>query len=199
MSMKEKIMPPLVLTLICVITSALLVAAYNITYVDTTGVITDELASGHTEIYGGSDGFDMLMNDDGTVKIYDGVTSVITNGSGTAFEITADGYSKGGLHLLIGFDESGSICGISVISIGETPGLGTKVQNKDFLDKFKGISSEDYQVDNITGATYSSKGMKAAVNTALEAYSQMKGEREWLKINIFTNLQRASSRKIPRW
>ena len=31
MSMKEKIMPPLVLTLICVITSALLVAAYNIT------------------------------------------------------------------------------------------------------------------------------------------------------------------------
>ena len=140
MSMKEKIMPPLVLTLICVITSALLVAAYNITYVDTTGVITDELASGLTEIYGGSDGFDMLMNDDGT--------------------------------------ESGSICGISVISIGETPGLGTKVQNKDFLDKFKGISSEDYQVDNITGATYSSKGMKAAVNTALEAYSQMKGESE---------------------
>ena len=60
MSMKEKIMPPLVLTLICVITSALLVAAYNITYVDTTGVITDELASGLTEIYGGSDGFDML-------------------------------------------------------------------------------------------------------------------------------------------
>lgn len=178
MSMKEKIMPPLVLTLICVITSALLVAAYNITYVDTTGVITDELASGLTEIYGGSDGFDMLMNDDGTVKTYDGVTSVITNGSGTAFEITADGYSKGGLHLLIGFDESGSICGISVISIGETPGLGTKMQNKDFLDKFKGISSEDYQVDNITGATYSSKGMKAAVNTALEAYSQMKGERE---------------------
>lgn len=178
MSMKEKIMPPLVLTLICVITSALLVAAYNITYVDTTGVITDELASGLTEIYGGSDGFDMLMNDDGTVKTYDGVTSVITKGSGTAFEITADGYSKGGLHLLIGFDESGSICGISVISIGETPGLGTKVQNKDFLDKFKGISSEDYQVDNITGATYSSKGMKAAVNTALEAYSQMKGESE---------------------
>ena len=85
MSMKEKIMPPLVLTLICVITSALLVAAYNITYVDTTGVITDELASGLTEIYGGSDGFDMLMNDDGTVKTYDGVTSVITNGSGTDF------------------------------------------------------------------------------------------------------------------
>ena len=96
-------------------------------------------------------------------------------GSGRDWDLSR---KKGGLHLLIGFDESGSICGISVISIGETPGLGTKVQNKDFLDKFKGISSEDYQVDNITGATYSSKGMKAAVNTALEAYSQMKGESE---------------------
>ena len=96
-------------------------------------------------------------------------------GSGREWDLSR---KKGGLHLLIGFDESGSICGISVISIGETPGLGTKVQNKDFLDKFKGISSEDYQVDNITGATYSSKGMKAAVNTALEAYSQMKGESE---------------------
>ena len=179
MSTKEKIMPPLVLTIICVISSALLVLAYNLTYVDTTGIITDKLSAGLTELYGSADDFTMLINDDGTVKTYDGVTSVIADNNGhTAFEITADGYSKGGLHLLIGFDESGSICGISVISIGETPGLGTKVQNKDFLDKFKGISSEDYQVDNITGATYSSKGMKAAVNTALEAYSQMKGESE---------------------
>ena len=44
MSLKDKIMPPLVLTLICVITSALLVAAYNLTYVDTTGIITDKLS-----------------------------------------------------------------------------------------------------------------------------------------------------------
>lgn len=176
MSMKEKIMPPLVLTLICVITSALLVAAYNITYVDTTGVITDELASGLTEIYGGSDGFDMLMNDDGTVKTYEGVTSVITNGSGTAFEITADGYSKGGLHLLIGFDENGAVCGISILTIGETPGLGTKVQDSAYLDRFKGITSPDFQVDGITGATYSSKGMNNAVETAVNAYSKLKEE-----------------------
>ena len=176
MSMKEKIMPPLVLTLICVITSALLVAAYNITYVDTTGVITDELASGLTEIYGGSDGFDMMMNDDGTVKTYEGVTSVITNGSGTAFEITADGYSKGGLHLLIGFDSSGSVCGISVLTIGETPGLGTKVQDPDYLAGYKGINTPDFETHVITGATFSSKGMKAAVTAAVNAYDSMKGE-----------------------
>lgn len=177
MTMKEKIMPPLILTLICVISSALLVFAYNLTYVDTTGIITDKLSEGLTEIYGTPDGFEMLINDDGTVKTFDGVTSIIDNGSGkTAFEITADGYSKGGLHLLIGFDECGAVCGISVLTIGETPGLGTKVQDSTYLDRFKGITSPDFQVDGITGATYSSKGMNKAVETAVNAYSQLKEE-----------------------
>ncbi|MGN0665726.1 MAG: FMN-binding protein, partial [Huintestinicola sp.] len=141
MSLKEKIMPPVVLTLICIIASALLAFAYNATYVDTTGVITDKLAGGLTEIYGDSTGFEMLKNNDGTVRTYDGVTSVIADKNGNvSFEIIADGYSKGGLHLLIGFDSSGSICGISVLTIGETPGLGTKVKDSSFLDKFKGLS-----------------------------------------------------------
>ena len=177
MSMKEKIMPPLVLTIICVISSALLVLAYNLTYVDTTGIITDKLSSGLTELYGSADDFSMLLNDDGTVKTYDGVTSVIADSKGhTAFEITADGYSKGGLHLLIGFDENGAVCGISILTIGETPGLGTKVQDSSYLDKFKGITSPDFQVDGITGATYSSKGMTGAVKTAVNAYSELKEE-----------------------
>ena len=176
MTMKEKLMPPLVLTLICVISSALLVFAYNLTYVDTTGVITDKLSEGLAEVYGSSEGFEMLLNDDGTVKQFEGVTSVLSYDGKTAFEITADGYSKGGLHLLIGFDESGAICGISVLTIGETPGLGTKVQDKAYLDSFKGITSPDFQADAITGATYSSKGMNNAVQTAARAYSQLKEE-----------------------
>ena len=177
MSTKEKIMPPLVLTIICVISSALLVLAYNLTYVDTTGIITDKLSAGLTELYGSADDFTMLINDDGTVKTYDGVTSVIADNNGhTGFEITADGYSKGGLHLLIGFDENGAVCGISILTIGETPGLGTKVQDSAYLDRFKGITSPDFQVDGITGATYSSKGMNNAVETAVNAYSKLKEE-----------------------
>lgn len=177
MSLKDKIMPPIVLTIICAISSALLVFAYNLTYVDTTGVITDKLKDGLTQIYGTSDNFEMLLNDDGTVKNYEGITSIISDGNGnTAFEITADGYSKGGLHVLVGFDSTDSVCGISIMTIGETPGLGTKVQSQDYLDKFKGIASTDFTVDNITGATYSSKGMKNAVTAAVNAYNELKGE-----------------------
>lgn len=177
MSLKEKIMPPLVLTLICVISSALLAFVYNLTYVDTTGIITDKLSAGLSEIYGTSDGFSMQMNEDGTVKTFEGVTSVISDNSGNvSFEITADGYSKGGLHLLIGFDESGAVCGISVLSIGETPGLGTRAAAPEYLSKFTGIASPDFEADVITGATFSSKGIQSAVKTAVTAYLELKGD-----------------------
>lgn len=139
----EKIKPPLVLTLICIIACGLLVAAYEATYTDTTGVITDKLTAGLTELYGSADGFEMLKNDDGTVLTYEGVTSVLWDGENTAFEITADGYSTGGLHVLVGVSSGGAVSGVSIMTIGETPGLGTKVQNADFLGQFKGVRYED--------------------------------------------------------
>ena len=78
----EKIKPSLVLTLICLITCALLVIAYEATYVDTTGVITDKMTGGLEEVYGTSEGFEMLKNDDGTVYAPEGVTSVLRNADG---------------------------------------------------------------------------------------------------------------------
>ena len=111
------------------------------------------------------------------MKTFEGVTSIISDNSGNvSFEITADGYSKGGLHLLIGFDESGAVCGISVLSIGETPGLGTRAAAPEYLGKFTGITSPDFKADVITGATFSSKGIQSAVKTAVTAYLEMKGD-----------------------
>lgn len=142
MFFKEKIKPPLVLTLICLITCGLLVAAYEATYVDNTGIITEKLQTGLTDVYGHFEDFEMLLNDDGTVRTYDGVTSILSDGKYTAFEITADGYSKGGLHVLVGLDENGAVKGVSIMTIGETPGLGTKVQDAGFLGQFSGVTFE---------------------------------------------------------
>ncbi|MEG0614436.1 MAG: FMN-binding protein [Oscillospiraceae bacterium] len=170
--MFSKIKPPLVLMLICLLTTALLVVAYNVTYVDTTGIITEKLRAGCVETIGEGD-FEMLTD----VKA-EGVTSIIVDKSAKkcAFEIVADGYVKGGLHVIVGMDENGVVSGVSVIGIAETPGLGTKVKKKDFLDKFKGINSTEIAVDNVTGATFSSKGMKSAVALAVETFGAKKGE-----------------------
>lgn len=211
---KEYIKPPLVLMLICLITCGLLVMAYEATKVDNTGVITEKLSDGLTEIYGSADGFTMLKNDDGTVKSYDGITSVITDeNNNVAFEVVADGYSKGGLHVLVGIDADGNIKGVSIMTIGETPGLGTKVQDENFLNQFKGVSTDEFhydvvstekpaklkskwgtddersalysketettegfQFDAVTGATFSSRGMKNAVTVSCVTYSEKKGE-----------------------
>lgn len=214
---QEKIKPPLVLTLICIITCGLLVAAYEATYVDTTGVITEKLTAGLTEVYGSAEGFEMLKNDDGTVLTYEGVTSVLFDGTNTAFEITADGYSSGGLHVLVGLDNTGAVNGVSVMTIGETPGVGTKVQDESFRNQFRGVvygdtvsaenteatvkakavwgtrdeikrlkidaatnnsSGSGFELDAISGATFSSNGMYNAVKTALAAYEEMKGADE---------------------
>ena len=144
----EKIKPSLVLTLITLITCALLVFAYNKTYVDTTGVVTDKMKSCLTEIYGSADGFEMLKNEDGTVLEPENVTSVVADKNGnTAFEIITKGYAADGLHVMVGLDASGAVKGISFIAIGETPGLGTKVQNPDFLAQFSGLTYDKLPTD----------------------------------------------------
>ncbi len=214
---KEFIMPPLVLMLICLITCGLLVFAYKTTYKDNTGVITDKLKGGLTEIYGSDNGFEMLKNDDGTVKTYEGITSVMKDAdNNVAFEVFADGYSKGGLHVLVGISPDGTIKGVSILSISETPGLGTKVEDPAFLNQFAGVSADlfefpavktesgpkkkaiwgtdeerkklydmqtgatssdgGFEFDAVTGATFSSKGMKNAITYAAVTYTEKKGE-----------------------
>lgn len=174
--MLSKIKGPLVLTVICTVVSALLIIVYNATYVDTTGVITDALRTGLEEIYG-EDNYTMLKNEDGTVLTYEGITSVIVNDKKqVSFEVIANGYAKNGIHVLVGVSDSG-VEGISFIELGETPGLGTNVRdNTDFVKQFIGVRDDQYEFTALTGATFSSKGMKNAVNTALRAYQEHREE-----------------------
>lgn len=174
--MKNNIMPPLVLTIICIVVSGLLVFAHDKTYKDTTGVMTDELKAGCEEIFGEGD-YEILMKDKTPVTFdSDGVVSVITDSSKEKclVEITQDGYSKGGLHLLVGINTDGAVEGVYFLEIGETPGLGTKVQDKSFTDNLKGfnVNTNLDEIQNVTSATYSSKGMKSACKKAVELYSQ---------------------------
>lgn len=169
--MKEKIMPPLVLMLISAIVCALLVAANAATKDKIVQAQEDKFSKSISDTFGKADYTTVDLS-------IDGIDSVTKDENGRIiFEITADGYAKGGFHLLIGFDNQGAVEGISFLSIDETPGLGTKVQDdKSFTEQFKGVSSADYDFSVITGATYSSNGMKSAVDQALKAYNEYKEE-----------------------
>ena len=165
----------------------LLVGTYKLTYKDTTGVMTDDLKAGCEAVFPSSNGNDykILLDSSETKRIpltfgNKNVNSIILSDDkeNCLVEVTTDGYAKGGIHILVGINKEGELVGTEFISCGETPGLGTKLRDQKsiFSDKFIGFTADDNldNVDNVTGATYSSKGMKEAIKTALEVYSNNK-------------------------
>lgn len=185
--MKKLIYPPVVLMIICVVVCALLVSAYKLTYKDTTGIMTDTLKSACESVFPGSKGedFNIVLDHSKAEKTpltfeNENINSIILSSdkSKCLIEVTTDGYAKNGIHIIVGINQADEIAGVEFVSCGETPGLGTKLRDKKelFADKLKGFSSDDDldDIDNVTGATYSSKGMKNAVRTALDVYTENK-------------------------
>lgn len=187
--MMTNVKPIIVLTLIAAIVSALIITVYNVTYVDTSGILTDAQAAAVTAIYGGAaEDYEVVpadtwqpvlaLSDNADISRVSKVIKRISDGA-LAFEVVVKGY-KDGFDILVGVTD-GAVYGVSVVSVGEeTPGLGTKTNDPAFLDNFKGISDEavivktapaaDNEVQAVTSATFSSKGVAKAVNIALDAY-----------------------------
>ena len=188
--MMSKIKPALVLALITVFISALLIVAHNLTYVDTSGIITEKLREKCVLLMGEGE-YSMVTDDDWNSSFSyekpEEISRVIKKNDGTiAYEIVVTGYSKNGLDLLIAMNSDGSVKGITVVGITETPGLGTKVNDSAFLDKFSGKKEsvsivktspkDDSEIEAVTSATYSSKGVAKAVNIAISTYSETIGK-----------------------
>ncbi len=184
--MMKYIKPVIVLSLITTIVSALLIVTYNLTYVDTSGIITDELREKCVYLMG--EGEYSIVTDwqaEGySIQKPDNVEKLIKKADGSvAFQIVTSGYNKNGLDLLVAMNADGTVKGVSVVSISETPGLGTEVDNEDFLSRFVGLGDSvtivkskpvnESEVEAVTGATYSSKGVASAINIAIETYKEM--------------------------
>jgi len=99
--------------------------------------------------------------------------------------VTNKGYG-GDISLLVGFDSSARVMNIRVLKQKETPGLGTRVTEEEFLHQFKDLSKDVFPVslkkdngtiDAITAATISSRAFLDALNKAqigaLQAITQI--------------------------
>lgn len=200
--MMEKLKPVYVLALIAAIISGLIIVVYNLTYVDTTNILTDKQAAAVTTIYGGTkDDYEIvplvIKNENNenvptelSKKLTDAgldIAKIIRKKSdgSLAFECLVKGYKKG-FDIMVGVKD-GVVAGVAIVSVGEeTPGLGTNTNDPKFLDNFKGISdkativktapSAAGEVQAVTSATFSSRGVATAVNTALEAFKTVGGE-----------------------
>ncbi len=99
--------------------------------------------------------------------------------AGYAFKVVASG-SQGNIEMIVGVDADGLVSGVSIVSNKETSGIGSKVMDNNVLpgsgvgvlDQFVGMSGAGSltvgkNVDAISGATVSSKGVTKGVNAAL--------------------------------
>ena len=108
--------------------------------------------------------------------------NLVTDGDaavGYYAEVSPVGF-KGKVTMLVGLTLNGEVCGIRVISHGETVGIGDKIEDEGFLGTFYGVSTQDAanKVDLISGATYSSKAVRNGVSTAINAYNAFYGGAE---------------------
>jgi electron transport complex protein RnfG len=100
--------------------------------------------------------------------------------TGKTFAVAIEGKGKGFAGLIgvmIGVDKDGKLLDIGITSHSETPGIGTRAGEPSFTDQFKGLKAEvGLKVDGISGATYSSKGVMAGVNQAVEYITNFRKE-----------------------
>lgn len=93
---------------------------------------------------------------------------------GQAQMIQAVGYG-GAIDILVGVELGGSLRGIRIISQQETPGLGAKITEPAFLDRFIGVAIDELDlsrdggsIDAITGATISSRAVVDALKETFQ-------------------------------
>lgn len=88
--------------------------------------------------------------------------------TGLVFETVAQGYG-GDINIAVGIDvATETLAGVKVLRHAETPGLGSRIEEPDFLAQFQGKSLSDSfvvgdDVDGITAATVSSEAVAGTV------------------------------------
>ncbi len=108
------------------------------------------------------------------------------NDLGYCVKVAPSGFG-GEIEMVVGVElgEALKVSRVHIVSMAETPGLGTKTKDAAFLDQFAGKTSgveavsngtaNENQISAIAGATVSSKAVTSGVASALSAAEMIKG------------------------
>ncbi|MBR6801730.1 MAG: RnfABCDGE type electron transport complex subunit G [Eubacteriaceae bacterium] len=100
---------------------------------------------------------------------------------GYTFTVNSKGFG-GTLNIIVGIDNNGTITGAKVVSHAETPGLGAKSTNPEWIGQYKGLTADGnvsvvktgtpagQQILAITGSTITSNAVTTGVNYAGQAF-----------------------------
>lgn len=191
--LRDIIKPTIVLFLICtIVTLALALTNYA-----TKDVISEQTRiqeeSARREVFSEAENFEEIEELDSII----GITSEnrlvkkafkclkAEEVIGRVYSIENKGYG-GTISIAVGIDNSGKTTGVKIISLSETPGLGSKVQDEPFISQLIGISPKEAltvvkgggpkeeEIDAVSGATISSKAVIEAVQEAIDIDNKVK-------------------------
>ena len=181
--------PTLVLLVICVVISGLLAVTYRVTYVPPLTKPADIVAAmsaDYSEVLPGSAEYTLIYRDSGYEKMDSGkVVEAASCSSGYIFTVHSQGqYDSDPIRVMVGVGNDGTVSGIKILRISETPGLGLKTKSENWLSQVMGGSafsldgSVGSRIDGVTSATKSSKAVVNAVNCAMDEYARLTAEVE---------------------
>lgn len=164
--------PPVVLTLVCLIITFFLALTYQVTAPLIAQAEEDAAQKARAEVLTSADSFTQITG----VELPDGVSSAYSadNNAGYVFQVVAKGY-KGNVNFMVGLDAQGRYTGITMLTNNETPGLGSRVGEAEYLSLYVGQANPD-NVDSITGATLTSRALKNALSLSTQAYGAVTGK-----------------------
>lgn len=105
------------------------------------------------------------------------VEKVFSSPEGYVVLVASKGYG-GQIIMGVGIDNAGVVQGVSMVSQSETPGLGSNIQNEEFLRQFEGkreVSEVKLngEIEAVTGATISSTAVAEGVRKAMRVFEKV--------------------------
>lgn len=97
---------------------------------------------------------------------------------GWGLKVGSRGYG-GYINLVLGLDRDGKVTRVTILSMNETPGLGTRIKTEPaFLEQFAtlpaGFTEKDVKgLDMISGATKSSRGVRNSVSATAVIFEKV--------------------------
>lgn len=164
--------PPVVLTLVCLLITFFLALTHQITAPLIAQAEETAAQKARAEVLPAADTFTPVTG----AELPEGVSSAYSadNNAGYVFQVMAKGY-KGNVDFMVGLDAAGRYTGITMLTNNETPGLGSRVGEPEYLGLYVGQNAPD-GVDSITGATLTSRALKNALRLSTQAYNAVTGK-----------------------
>ena len=163
------------LSIFCVISAGMLAYVFMMTGPQIEANAKASFDSSLREVLPGTESFKPVPVALGAKsEIYEGTAG--GNVVGFAVKVAPRGYS-GEIVMLVGVDPDLRVKGMKILSQRETPGLGNNVEKPKFQKQFIGKGLTDAiepkkDIDAITGATISSRGVCEGVKTVLKDTEQ---------------------------